>query len=145
MGRVRPISFFFKEFLQFFSSICFYQFCLISVCILHRKNTNPVLKYPVFGKKLPKIQKQLKKNVFVHMTKYLKSKTSYRIFHMSKNNILASILALITSLLKLREHWPKCQKQQNILFCLILVSGIMNLYVNRIPDIKKIFSFDDFK
>ena len=37
------------------------------------------------------------------------------------------------------------KKQQNILFCLILVSGIMNLYVNRIPDIKKIFSFDDFE
>ena len=64
---------------------------------------------------------------------------------MSKNNILACILALITSLLKSREHWPKSQKQQKILFCLILVSGIMNLYVNRIPDIKKIFSFDDFE
>ena len=48
-------------------------------------------------------------------------------------------MALITSLLKSREHWPKSQKQQNILFCLILVSGIMNLYVKRIPDIKKIF------
>ena len=62
-----------------------------------------------------------------------------------KNNVLACILALITSLLKSREHWPKSQKQQNILFCLILVSEIMNLYVNRIPDIKKIFSFDDFE
>ena len=30
-------------------------------------------------------------------------------------------------------------------FFFILVSGIMNLYVNRIPDIKKIFSFDDFE
>ena len=66
--------------------------------------------------------------------------------YVKKNNILACILALITSLLKSREHWPKSQKkQQNILFCLILVSGIMNLYVNRIPDIKKIFSFDDFE
>ena len=74
-----------------------------------------------------------------------KAKKSYCIFHTPKNNILACILALITSLLKSREHWPKCQKQQNILFCLILVSGIMNLYVNRIPDIKKIFSLDDFE
>ena len=58
-------------------------------------------------------------------------------FICQKNNILACILALITSLLNSREHWPKSQKQQNILFCLILVSMIMNLYVNRIPDIKK--------
>ena len=65
---------------------------------------------------------------------------------MSKNNILACILASITSLLKSREHWPKSQKQQKYYFVLILVSGIMNLYVNRIPDIKKnIFSFDDFE
>jgi len=31
------------------------------------------------------------------------------------------------------------------LFCLILVLGIMNLYVKCIPDIKKIFSFDDLE
>ena len=77
----------------------------------------------------------------MHTAKCLKSKKSYRIFHMSKNNILVCILALITSLLKSREPWPKSQKQQNILFWLILVSGIMNLYVNRIPNIKKIFFF----
>ena len=48
--------------------------------------------------------KKRKKNVFVHTAKCLKSKKSYRIFYMSKNNILACILALITSLLKSREH-----------------------------------------
>jgi hypothetical protein len=61
-----------------------------------------------------------------------------------KNNVLACILALITSLLKSREHWPKYQKQKKI-FCVVLVSGITNLYVKRIPDIKKIFSFDDIE
>jgi len=61
-----------------------------------------------------------------------------------KNNVLAYILALITSLLKSREHWPKYQKQKKI-FCVVLVSGIMNLYVKRIPDIKKVFSFDDIE
>jgi len=61
-----------------------------------------------------------------------------------KNNVLACILALITSLLKSREHWPKYQKQKKI-FCVVLVSGIMNLYVKRIPDIKKVFSFDDIE
>ena len=83
--------------------------------------------------------------MFLCIRPSVKSKKSYRIFHMSKNNILACILALITSLLKSREHWPKSQKTTKILFCLILVSGIMNLYVNRILDIKKIFSFDDFE
>ena len=33
-------------------------------------------------------------------------------FFIQKKNVLACILALITSLLKLREHWPKFQKQQ---------------------------------
>jgi hypothetical protein len=61
-----------------------------------------------------------------------------------KNNVLACILALITSLLKSREYWPKYQKQKKI-FCVVLVSGIMNLYVKRIPDIKKVFSFDDIE
>ena len=49
----------------------------------------------------------------MHTAKYLKSKKSYRIFHMQKYiyiYILACILALITSLLKSREHWPKSQK-----------------------------------
>jgi hypothetical protein len=32
-------------------------------------------------------------------------------FYTPKNNVLAYILALITSLLKSREHWPKFQKQ----------------------------------
>jgi len=34
---------------------------------------------------------------------------------------------------------------KKILFCLILVLGIMNLYVKHIPNIKKIFSFDDLE
>jgi len=59
--------------------------------------------------------------------------------HQKKNNVLSCILALITSLLKSREHWPKYQKQTKILFCFVLISGITNLYVKRIPGIKKIF------
>jgi len=45
-----------------------------------------------------------------------------------KNNVLACILALITSLLKSREHWPKFQKQQKFYFVCLLVSGVR--YVN---------------
>jgi len=91
------------------------MFCLILVCFFcHFKNTNPVLKYPIFvktSKNRKKIEKK-KKNVFMHMAKCLKAKKSYCVFHTKKNNILACILALITSLLKSREHWPKFQKQK---------------------------------
>jgi hypothetical protein len=34
-----------------------------------------------------------------------------------KNNVLACILALITILLKSREHWLKYQKQKKIILC----------------------------
>ena len=110
--------------------------------------TNPVLKYPVFGKNFQKYKKTTikKKTIFLCIRPSVSNLKYHIVFFIcQKNNILACILALITSLLKSREHWPKSQKQQNILFCLILVSGIMNLYVNRILDIKKIFSFDDFE
>ena len=72
----------------------------------------------------------------MHTAECLKAKISYCVFHTLKNNVLACILALITSLLKSREHWPKYQKQQKIYF--VLVSGITNLYVKHIPDIKKV-------
>ena len=57
------------------------------------------------------------------MTKCLKAKKSYCDFH-TKKNVLASILALLTSLIKSREHWSKFQKQQKFYFICILVSGI---------------------
>ena len=47
--------------------------------------------------------------------------------------------------IKVKRTLAKISKTTKLLFSLILVSGIMNLYVNRIPNIKKIFSFDDFK
>jgi hypothetical protein len=71
---------------------------------MYRKNINLALKYPVFANQ--------KRNVFLHTAKCLKAKKSYYVFHTPKNNVLACILALITSLLKSREHWPKSQKQQ---------------------------------
>jgi hypothetical protein len=72
-----------------------------------------------------------------------KLKKSYFVFHTSKNNVLACILALITSLLKSRENISQNIKKK--LFCVVLVSGITNLYVKRIPNIKKVFSFDNIE
>ena len=75
---------------------------------------------------------------FVHTAKCLKKKKSFCIFHTKKKiNVLACILALITSLLKSREYWPKFQKQTTtkILFCLSFNIRGMTLYVIHIPDI----------
>jgi hypothetical protein len=47
--------------------------------------------------------------------------------------------------IKVKRTLAKISKTPKILFCLILVSGIMNLYVKRIPDIKKVFSFDNLE
>ena len=55
-----------------FSRVFFYQFCLILVCILYHKDTNLLLKYPIFVETLQKIIKKCL--VFMHTTKSLKNK-----------------------------------------------------------------------
>ena len=102
------------------------------------KIQNPVLKYPVFVK-TSKIQKTLN-FFFVHTAKCLKAKKSYCVFHTQENNVLACILALITSLLKSREHWPNFQKQEKFYFVLSFSIRGMILHVIRILDIKFFFS-----
>ena len=79
----------------------------------------------------------------MHTAKSLKEK-NYIIFSYNKENfkknVLACILALITSLLKSRElgQYFKNSKKNYFVF---LISGIMNLYVKRTPDIKKVVFF----
>jgi hypothetical protein len=84
----------------------------------------------------------------MHMTKSLKAKKSYCIFIQQRKLIyiyiyiyiyiiLACILALITSLLKSWELGQYFKKSKKI-FCFVLMSGITNLYVKYIPDIKKV-------
>ena len=82
---------------------------------------------------------------FVLTAKCLKSKKSYRIFHMSKKQYFSMHFGFNNQFIKVKRTLAKISKTTKLLFCLILVSGIMNLYVNRILDIKKIFSFDDFE
>jgi len=83
----------------------------------------------------------------MHTAKSLKNKNkkiNHIVFSYNKGNliyiyiyiyILACILALITSLLKLRElgQYFKIPKK---LFYFLLISGVTTLYVRRIPDIK---------
>jgi hypothetical protein len=77
----------------------------------------------------------------MHTAKSLKEKiTSY--FHTTKKTskkkyVLACILALITSLLKSRELGQNFKNSKKIIL-FSLISGIMNLYVKHIPDIKKV-------
>jgi len=66
-------------------------------------------------------------------------------FYTPKNNVLACILALITSLLKSREHWPKFQKQQKNLFCLSFSIRGTILHVIRILNIKFIYFLQTLK
>jgi len=77
----------------------------------------------------------------MYTAKSLKAK-NHIVFSDNKENfkkyVLACILALITSLLKSREFGQYFKNSKKI-FCFILVSGITNLYVKYIPDIKKVF------
>jgi hypothetical protein len=92
------------------------------------KIQNPILKYPIFVKtsKIQKDNLKKEKNIFVHTAKCLKAKKSYCVFHTPKNNVLACILALITNLLKSREHWLKFKKKQKFYFVCLLVSGVQH-------------------
>jgi hypothetical protein len=41
--------------------------------------------------------------------------------------------------IKVTRTWSIFQKISKKIFCFVLVSGIMNLYVKHIPDIKNVF------
>ena len=111
LGLIRPISkkknqkYLFQHFIIFPRS--FYVILInIGWYFMLLKIQKSDIKIPGFCQKLPKIQKNWKKrkNVFVHTAKCLKAKRNHIVFFIhQKNNVLACILALITSLLKSRE------------------------------------------
>jgi len=81
----------------------------------------------------------------MHTAKSLKDKKKIISFFYTENTkiqkyVLACILALITSLLKAWELGQYFKNSKKI-FCFLLFSGITNLYVKRIHDIKKVVSF----
>jgi hypothetical protein len=47
--------------------------------------------------------------------------------------------------IKVKKTLAKISKTTKVLFCFVLVLGIINLYVKCIPNIKKVFSFDDLE
>jgi hypothetical protein len=46
-------------------------------------------------------------------------------------------------IIKVKRTLAKISKTKKKLFCVVLVSGITDLYVKRILDIEKVFSFDN--
>ena len=93
---------------------------------------NLVLKYLIFVKNIVKIIKQKKESCFhaydqvsrkIHIVfSYNKEKfKKYFSMHFSFNNQFIKVIR------------PKFQKK---IFCFLLISGITNLFVKHIPDIK---------
>ena len=114
------------------------------------KIQNPVLKYPIVVKTFKNTKnkfekKKERKHVFVHTDKCLKAKKIISYFSYIKNHCFNIHFGFNNQFIKVKKTLAKISKTTKILFCLILVSRIMNLYVNHIPDIKKVFSFDDLE
>ena len=117
LGLIRPIFLFLFYFLKKYycfkkylwcSHFLFMFFLLISGSIFMSKKYKSGIKIPgFFCHKLLKIQKKIKKKTFLCIRPSVSNLKYHIVFFMSKNNILACILALITSLLKSREYWPK--------------------------------------
>jgi len=148
MGRVRPApgwlgqiqpSFFILLFLFFvkknskifvfnFTSFphIFMSFWLISSNIFHvAKNTKSDIKILGFRQNFQKKTCFEKRKMFLCIRPSIsKLKNHMMFFIKKKNNVLACILALITSLLESTEHWLKFQKQQKFHFVCLLVSGV---------------------
>jgi len=80
----------------------------------------------------------------MHTTKSFKNIKSFILYFHTKNfkkkMYYHAFWALITNLLKPCELGSYFKNTKKI-FCFLLVSGITNLYVRRIPDIKKVVLF----
>jgi len=106
---------------NFFRVFFYFVLLKLSLFFVISKNMNPTLKYVVFVK----TSKNTKTNMKIEkLFLCIRPSVSYYVFHTPKNNVLACILVLITSLLKSREHWSKFQKQQKFYSVCLLVSGV---------------------
>jgi hypothetical protein len=71
---------------------------------------------------------------------------NHSVFYTPKNNVLTCIFYFNNLFIEVKRTLAKISKTIFFfLFCVVLVSGITNLYVKCIPDIKKVFSFDDIE
>jgi hypothetical protein len=117
-GLVKKCMF---KILRFPRVYCFTLFCLISICFFFsfKKNTNPILKYPVFVKTFKNTKKLKKeKNVFVHTAKCLKAKKSYCVFHTPKKQCFSMHFGFNNQFIKVKRTLAKISKTTKISFCL---------------------------
>jgi len=78
----------------------------------------------------------------VHTTKCLKAKKkSYCVFHTLEKKYFSMHFGFNNQFIKVKRTLAKISKITKNLFCFVLISGIINLYVKRIPDIEKVVSF----
>ena len=109
----------------------FYIFpCIFYVILINIKQYFYVAKNTKFDIKILGFRqnfqntKKFEKKMFLCIRPSVSKLKNHSVFYTPKNNVLACILALITSLLKSREHWLKFQKQQKFYFVCLLVSGV---------------------
>ena len=90
------------------------------------KNIKSDIKIPDFRQNFQNTKKLvLKKKIFLCIRPSVSKLKNHIVFFIQKkNNVLACILTLITSLLESREHWPIFQKQLKFYFVCLLVSGV---------------------
>jgi hypothetical protein len=78
----------------------------------------------------------------MHTAKSLKAKNHIVFFiqqtKLKKKYYFSMHFGFNNQFIKVMRTWPIFQKNQKI-FCFVLMSGITNLYVKRILDIKKVF------
>ena len=118
------------------------KFCLISVCILHRKNTNLVLKYPVFIKtsKIPKKFEKKEKMFLCIRPNVSKLKNHIVFFSYTKKQCFSMHFGFNSQFIKVKRTLAKISKTTKILFCLSFSIRGTTLHVIRIQDIKFFFS-----
>ena len=80
------------------------------------------------------------------MTKCLKAKNHIVFFiHKKKKQCFSKHFDFNNQFIKVKRTLAKLSKTTKNLFCFVLISGFMNLYIKRISNIKKVFSFDNLK
>ena len=76
----------------------------------------------------------------MHTAKCLKAKNHIVFFkHKKKKQCFSMHFDFNNQFIKVKRTLAKISKTTKILFCFVLISGFMNLYVKRIPDIKTLF------
>ena len=119
----------------------FTKFCLISVCILCRKNTNQVLKYSVFIKttKIPKKFVKKRKIFLCIRPSVSKLKNHIVFFSYTKIQCFSMHFDFNKQFIKVKRTLAKISKTTKILFCLSFSIRGTTLHVIRILDIKLFF------